>query len=270
MAMSRIAPVFVSHGAPTLVLTEGAPRTFLRDLGRSLPRPSAVVCVSAHWQTAAPCVGAAATPSTIHDFFGFPGALYRLSYPARGAPDLAERVAGLLAGVGFDCRVDRDRGLDHGAWAPLMLMFPEADVPVAPLSIQPGRDAAHHVRLGRALASLPDDGVLVLGSGGAVHNLGYYAPGGGPIPAWAVGFEAWLVDTLARGAEADLADWRRRAADAGLAHPEDDHLLPLMVAFGAAGAGATARPLFRGFMDGAIGMTAFAFDAPDLAPPARG
>ena len=157
--------VFVSHGPPTMVVDDVAVRGFLGELGRGLGRPAAVLCVSAHWDTAAPCIGSAARPETIHDFYGFPAELYDLRYPAPGAPELAARTLTLLAEAGIEARLDPGRGLDHGAWEPLMLMYPEADVPVAQLSIQSTAGAAAHLALGRALAPLRRDGVLVLGSG---------------------------------------------------------------------------------------------------------
>jgi len=149
-----IASVFVSHGAPTIALGNSSARAFLAELGKELGRPSAILCVSAHWETDTPMTCAAAAPETIHDFYGFPEALYALRYPAPGAPDIAERAASLLADAGLRGRTTVDWGLDHGAWIPLMLMYPDADVPVVQLSIQHALGTAHHLDASKNLADL--------------------------------------------------------------------------------------------------------------------
>lgn len=260
MAAEAMPSVFVSHGAPPLILDEGPARHFLSGLGRKLGRPSAILAVTAHWTTAVPTVGAASQPETLYDFHGFPEALYRLRYPAPGAPELADRARGLLDGAGLAPAVDSERGLDHGTWVPLMLMYPEADIPVAQLSVQPARDVADHLALGRALAPLRAEGVLVLGSGGAVHNLRAYRPGSTEVEPWAQAFAAWLDDTLMRGAVDDLAHWRERAPDGGrLAQPTDEHFLPLAVALGAAGPEPETERLYGEFEDGSLGLHAYAF-----------
>jgi len=254
------SPIFVSHGAPTLILEPVAARSFMQALGAGRPRPAAILAVSAHWETGTPRVSRAEHPETIHDFGGFAPELYRLRYPAPGAPALAGRVVELLTAAGFDAAEDPARGLDHGAWVPLMLMRPEADVPVAQLSIQPALGAEHHLRLGAALAPLAAEGVLVLGSGSAVHNLGALAWNRQDAPeSWAVEFDAWLADAVARGDRAALADYRRRAPHAVQAHPRDEHLLPLLVAFGAGGAGVKGRRLHGSFTHGNLSMAAYEF-----------
>lgn len=256
----RIASVFVSHGAPTIALGESPARAFLAGLSTELGRPRAILCVSAHWETDAPMTCAAAAPETIHDFYGFPEALYELRYPAPGAPDLAERAASLLTDAGLSCRSTDDWGLDHGAWSPLMLMYPDADVPVVQLSIQHALGTAHHLAVGRALVPLRSEGVLVLGSGGAVHNLRYFRPDGVDVPEWANRFDDWLVAAVEDGRVDDIVDYRERSADGAMAHPRDEHFLPLLVAMGAGGPDGLGRVLHRGFMDGALSMAAYAFD----------
>ncbi|HEX8560761.1 MAG TPA: class III extradiol ring-cleavage dioxygenase [Pyrinomonadaceae bacterium] len=259
--LGRLPAVFVSHGAPTLAIEENDTTEFLKRLGLELGRPRAVLCVSAHWNTESPAVSAAERPETIHDFGGFPAELYRIRYPAPGAPALAVRVAELLGAQGVGCAVSHERGLDHGAWVPLRLIYPEADVPVAQLSIQPRRDPAHHFRLGRALAPLRDEGVLVLATGSATHNLSRLGPDGAP-PAWAREFEAWLSETVTGGSLSELLDYRRLAPHAALAHPTDEHLLPLFVAAGAGSGGAAAhagRGLHRGWTLGSLSMAAYTF-----------
>ncbi|HEX8721533.1 MAG TPA: class III extradiol ring-cleavage dioxygenase [Pyrinomonadaceae bacterium] len=252
--------VFVSHGAPTLAVEENDTTEFLRRLGGGLGRPRAVLCVSAHWNTMTPTVCAAERPETIHDFGGFPEELYRIRYAAPGAPALAARVAGLLDASGLVCAVSRERGLDHGAWVPLRLMYPSADVPVAQLSIQPQQDPAYHLRLGRALAPLRTEGVLVLATGSVTHNLARLGAGGAP-PEWAREFEEWLHGKVTGGAVEDLLDYRRLAPHAQTAHPTDEHLLPLFVALGAGGDADTSRgrSLHRGWTVGSLSMAAYSF-----------
>jgi 4,5-DOPA dioxygenase extradiol len=250
--------VFVSHGSPMLILEDLPARDFLASLGSLLPRPKAIVAVSAHWNTERPAVSLAERPATIHDFYGFPDALYRLRYEAPGAPELAARVAELTGAIR-----DPDYGLDHGAWVPAMLGWPQADIPIFQLSVQPHLTPAHHLALGRKLASLRDEGILVMGSGSATHNLRRLRRGehdAAPEP-WAKAFDDWLADTVQRGDERALADYRTVAPFAREAHPTDEHFLPLHVAFGAAGPGARGTPLHRGFTSGNLSMAAYAFDA---------
>ncbi|MDP2372673.1 class III extradiol ring-cleavage dioxygenase [Reyranella sp.] len=248
--------VFVSHGAPTLILGDSPARAFLASLGSQLPRPTAIVAVSAHWDTDVPAVSLARKPDTIHDFYGFPDALYRLRYAAPGAPELAERVARLTGAAH-----DPHRGLDHGAWVPAMLGWPEADIPIFQLSVQPDQNPAHHIALGRKLSALREEGVLVMGSGSATHNLRALVRGGvdsEPEP-WAQEFDDWLAEAVEKGDEAALADYRAQAPNASDAHPTDEHFLPLHVAYGAAGPGARGRALHRSFTLGNLSMASYAF-----------
>jgi 4,5-DOPA dioxygenase extradiol len=260
MPGAKLPSLFVSHGAPTLALDPGETGAAWQRLAAELPRPRAVLCVSAHWTTTAPMVNAPARNDTIHDFQGFPAQLYQITYPAPGAPALAERVARLLSDAGMASGIDRNRGLDHGAWVPLRLMFPEANVPTVQLSVQPGRDAAWHYRMGETLAPLRAEGVLILASGGAVHNLRTVAWDGGPVPAWAQSFDEWLAAAVAEGRVDDLLDWRR-APQARQAQPTDEHFLPLFIALGAAGKGARGERLHHGFTLGSMSMAAFKFAA---------
>src|SRR5215204_4492945 len=248
-ASRRFPAVFVSHGAPTLAVEENDTTVFLRHLGRELGKPEAIVCVSAHWNTSEPTVSAAERPDTIHDFGGFPEELYRIRYPAPGAPAHAARVKKLLDNAGIGCAVSPDRGLDHGAWVPLRLMYPEADVPVTQLSIQPRLDPRHHFRMGRALAPLRDEGVLLLATGSVTHNLSKLTFSGAP-PDWAREFDEWLFRKITEGEQDELFDYRRLAPYAQVAHPTDEHLLPLFVAQGAGSNGDVAgvgRGLHRGW-----------------------
>ena len=253
--------IFVSHGAPTLIGEAVPARDFLTALGRNLPRPKAILAVSAHWETPAPRVTTAPRPETIHDFHGFPEELYSLRYPAPGAPEAALRAVELLSAAGFSAATDATRGLDHGAWVPLRLAYPDADVPVAQLSIQPSRGPAHHLAMGRALAPLRGEDILVLGSGGAVHNLSELEWGRHDNPpVWASAFDDWLAATLGAGDSTALANYRDRAPYAARAHPRDEHFLPLLVALGAAGDGGRGTRIHAGFTHGALSMAAFRFE----------
>jgi 4,5-DOPA dioxygenase extradiol len=241
-----------------LLLQPGATGAAWQRLADTLPRPQAILAVSAHWTTRAAAVSAAPRPATIHDFYGFPDALYDLDYPAPGAPALAERVTGLVPGIAVDAR----RGLDHGAWAPLSLMYPTADIPVVQLSVMPGAEASAHFEIGRRLAPLAREGVLVLGSGSLTHNLYDLVPDaadGTALPHVAE-FSDWFAERLADGDAPALLDWERRAPHARRAHPTPEHLLPLFVALGAAGDAARARAVHRGYQLGALAMDAWRFD----------
>jgi 4,5-DOPA dioxygenase extradiol len=250
--------VFVSHGAPTLPLEDSHARRFLEGLGSRLGRPRAVLCVSAHWEEAEPRVSTAARPATLHDFHGFPEALYRLRYPAPGARDVARRAARLIGSSGSPVGLDPERGLDHGAWVPLLLMYPDADIPAVRVSVQPGLGTRAHLELGRALAPLREEGVLVLGSGGAVHDLRAFRPGSASVPDWALAFEEWLVAAVERGDTDALAGYRSLGPEAARVHPREEHYLPLLVALGAGGDGPGVT-LHRGFEHGALSMAAFSF-----------
>ena len=256
--------VFVSHGAPTLAVESNDTTEFLKRLGSELGRPDSVLCVSAHWNTPSPAVSAAERPETIHDFGGFPEELYRIRYPAPGAPALAARVKELLESAGVNCDVVRDRGLDHGAWVPLRLMYPDADVHVAQLSVQPQLDTRRHFRMGRALAPLREEGVLLLATGSATHNLGRVDfRGGGDAPDWAAQFDEWMFRKVEDGSVEELLDYRRLAPHAATAHPTDEHLLPFFVALGAGteGGDARGRSLHRGWTLGSLSMAAYSFGA---------
>jgi len=260
MSTARFDSYFVSHGSPMLALDPGEAGRFWAKLGSSLPRPRAALCVSAHWYTEAPIVSASPQPPTIHDFYGFPPPLYQQFYKTPGAPELAERVRGLLAAENIPCAVDPERGLDHGAWVPLRSLYPDG-IPVVQLSVQPRLNALWHCLLGRALAPLRDEGVLILASGGAVHNLGEMAREGGEPPAWARAFDRWLAEVLAAGREEEFLDWTHKAPSPRRAHPSPEHFLPIFVAYGAAGRGARGALLYEDFTLGSLSMAAYRFAA---------
>ncbi|HET6805468.1 MAG TPA: class III extradiol ring-cleavage dioxygenase [Frateuria sp.] len=260
--MTALPSLYISHGSPMTALQPGSVRERLAELAAALPRPRAIVIATAHWLGSRPRVGGAAQPETVHDFFGFPAALYEIRYPAPGAPALAERVQGLLAQADLEPVLDPQQGLDHGVWVPLRLLYPEADIPVVPISIQPDRDPAHHLAVGRALAPLRDEGVLVIGSGSITHNLGDLRMGYGPgrEAPYVRPFIAWVEARLAAGDVRALLDYRRQAPFAQRAHPTDEHLLPLFVALGAAGAQPRARRIDAGIDHGILAMDIYRFD----------
>lgn len=262
--ISILPSLFVPHGAPTFILKPGAAGAALAQTGASLPRPRTIIIVSAHWDTDEPMVGFAGRPETLHDFGGFPQALYSLRYPATGCPAGSQTVLEALQDAGFAARRDLQRGLDHGAWIPLSLMFPEAEIPVLPLSIQSHRNPAHHYRLGQALQGLTTQGFLVIASGNLTHNLDDYQRAvmlSGQTPAYVRSFADWFARRLDEGDIPALLDYRRQAPGARQAHPQDDHLLPFFVALGAAGPGPHSRRLHAGIDDFVLAMDTFRFDA---------
>jgi 4,5-DOPA dioxygenase extradiol len=259
----NLPTIFVSHGSPMLALQDSPARRFLLGLGNSLPRPSAIAVVSAHWETAGgPAVSLATQPATIHDFGGFPQALFDMRYPAPGAPAAAERAATLFEAAGIPVGRSATRGLDHGAWVPLGLMYPDADVPVMQISIVHGASPAQHLQLGLALQALRQEGVLVLASGSLTHNLREIRGQGAdaPAPDWVSDFGGWMRERLLANDRAALLDYRRLAPMAEKNHPTDEHLLPLFVALGAAGPGARAELLHTSVEHGVLAMDAYAFN----------
>lgn len=259
----KFPPLFISHGAPDLVLHDLPGRRFLAGLGASLPRPRAVIVASAHYAAAMASVTAAAEPRTIHDFGGFPPNLYAMRYPAPGDPALAARLVALLEAARIPARLDAKWGLDHGAWIPLSLVYPSADVPIVEVSINPQAGAEYHLALGRALAPLTAEGVLLIGSGAMTHNLYEIAPpaGNDRAPAWVHAFADWVGLRLEAGDEAGLCEYLAAAPHARDNHPSTEHFLPLFVAAGAAGAGWRATRLHASVNYRALRMDAYRFDA---------
>lgn len=254
----RLPALFVSHGAPT-ILTDNCPaRDFLRQLGRDIGRPRAIVSVTAHWCTREPRVSAAGYPTTMYDFGGFPDELYSLSYRAPGDPVLADRIAALLGMKGIACGKDMSRGLDHGTWVPLMLMYPEADIPVVQLSVQPHLSPAHHAATGNAIQSLRDESILVIASGSATHNLKDFfgrSLDSEPLP-YAREFSEWLQDAITGDRRDELLDYVNAGPHAIRNHPTPEHFLPLFVAMGTGGSGTV---IHESFTYGAISMAAFSW-----------
>lgn len=262
------APIlYLPHGGgPLPLLDDPAHRNltrFLRGIGSAMPKPAAVVLVSAHWESRAVALNAARAPALLFDYYGFPPASYAFTYPAPGAPALAADIAGMLQSAGFACELETERGYDHGVFVPLKLIYPEADVPIVQLSLVEGLDPATHIRLGRALAPLGERNVALIGSGMSFHNLRAIRLGEHPeLRAASDAFDAWLVQTVAgegltmERRAAVLEHWSD-ATGARFCHPREEHLLPLHVCFGAASAlGKPGRLLFN---DALLGHRVSAF-----------
>lgn len=260
--------LFISHGSPMHAVNAGRAGERWAEWGRTLPRPSALLMASAHWETELPMLSTARQPETIHDFGGFPPELYTIRYPAPGAPEVAERALQLLHAGGLSATANGCRGLDHGAWVPLRRMFPDADIPVAQISIQPSLDAAHHLRLGAALAPLAQEAVLIVGSGHLTHNLREWmrsmqgdsgAEADAPAAPYVTDFREWVADTIRRGDRATLVRWREIAPHAARAHPTPEHFMPLFVALGAAGERPRVERIDAGVEAGVLAMDAYVF-----------
>lgn len=251
--------LFISHGAPTLVMEPGETGKLLSTLGATLPRPQAILVVSAHWDTPIAKVSNAIKPETIHDFGGLPQAMFHMRYPADGSPMLAEKTARLLENAGIAIQQER-HGLDHGAWVPLTLMFPDADIPVAQLSIQsrPARNLnmqdlaeqrlntpSAHYALGQAISALQNDNIMIICSGAITHNLNDFFSMKVDVEAldYVAQFADWMGERIAANDIDSLINYRTHSQFGQRAHPSEDHILPLFVALGAANAAANDKPI---------------------------
>jgi len=232
-------------------------------LGRRFAKPRAILIASAHWETNLPMLTGNQKPETIHDFYNFPEPLYRLRYPAPGAPQVAQRAQAVLKNAGFTAAIDGGRGLDHGAWSPLLYAYPEHDVPVVQISVQPALGPRHHLHVGKALRVLSEEGVLIVGSGHMTHNLRDWMRGSAdaePAP-YALEFRAWVDGRLTENDVDSLSDYRSLAPHAVRAHPTEEHFLPLFVALGAAGERCRAERVFDAIEGGVLAMDAYLFHA---------
>ncbi len=272
MASTHLPSIYLSHGSPMIALQPGEAGAFMQRLGRAIDatygRPAAIVAVSAHTLAREPMLLAAPRHEAIHDFGGFPPELYAMRYEAPGAPHLATRVASLLTSAGLPVHLAEQGGLDHGIWTALHWVYPEGDVPVLPLAFVPTQPPQAQFALGRALAPLRAEGVLVLGTGSITHNLRRPAMGRGgarvpvepqpEIPESAA-FRDWIYGQSQTRDWAALFDYRRRAPYAVDMHPTDEHLLPWFVAAGAGGEASVPVRLHESVTHGALGMDAYAF-----------
>jgi 4,5-DOPA dioxygenase extradiol len=269
VATAHVTPaLFVSHGAPMIAIDPGAFGAHLRAFASSAPRPRAIVIMSAHWETPGGVrVTTSAHPETIHDFGGFPDALYRLRYAAPGDPKLAGDILARLTAANIAARADAQRGFDHGAWVPLMLAYPEADVPVVCVSLPVPRAPSDVLAIGRALAPLREEGVMIIGSGGIVHNLrtvmlsGSGSGDGASPEPWATAFDEWVHANVIAKNDAALAAYRANAPSAALAVPESEHFDPLFFTLGARAASDRVQEVHRAIMYGTLSMQSFALIA---------
>jgi 4,5-DOPA dioxygenase extradiol len=259
----RMPSLFISHGSPMLAIEPSPARDFLSGYGRSLGKPRAIVIASAHFNANRPAVVTDAHPGMIYDFGNFDRKLFEMVYSAPGEPAVAARALELLAAAGLGPARVGERGYDHGTWVPLMLLYPDADVPVVQISVQPQLGAGHHLAVGRALAPLADEGVLVIGSGSLTHNLQEFFAGGlapdAPAPNWVAAFEDWVYDKTTAGAVDDLVHYRERAPFARENHPSEEHFLPLHVAVGAGGKSGKGTRIHASHRNGVLSMDAYAF-----------
>jgi 4,5-DOPA dioxygenase extradiol len=256
--------LFVSHGAPLFAIEPGLAGQRLAELGRELPRPDAIVILSPHWMTRGEIsVTASTAPETIHDFGGFPEALYQLRYPSPGAPALAAHIVGLLQNAGWKSRLDARRGLDHGAWVPLLYLAPEADISIVQVSMPAGLDTYQAWKLGKALAPLREMNVLIVASGSLTHNLYEFRGAATQGADYVKEFAAWTAQNLQAGNTDLLLDYRRHAPSAERAHPTDEHFLPLLIALGAAGERYATRVVEGGVSYGVLAMDSYLFTSID-------
>jgi len=268
MSKTTSLPVlFVSHGSPMFALEPGTSGPALKQWGEALATSvqgelRGIVVMSPHWMARTPAVMTGPSPATWHDFGGFPKPLYALQYPASGAPALADEVLQLLRAAGVPAAADAERPFDHGAWVPLMHLFPKADVPVVQVALPAAAGPAEVYAMGAALAGLRNEGVLVVGSGSMTHNLSEFFGGAREPSPYVVEFSRWIENAVARGDKAALLDYRRQAPHAARAHPSEDHFLPIFFALGAAGWGEAAPVkadyLTREVMYGILAMDSFA------------
>ncbi|TDV45763.1 4,5-DOPA dioxygenase extradiol [Pseudomonas graminis] len=250
--------LFISHGSPMLALEPGESGPALARLASALPRPKAIVIVSAHWESNELLVNGNPQPETWHDFGGFPAELFAVQYPAPGRPELTHRVLELLAEADLPARMNTERPFDHGVWVPLSLMYPQADIPIVQVSLPTRMGPALQTKVGQALNQLRGENVLLIGSGSITHNLRELDWQAGPesITPWALGFRDWMVEKLAADDLAALHDYRNQAPQAARNHPTDEHLLPLYFARAAGGQFSIEH---QGFTMGALGMDIYRF-----------
>ncbi|NYT84168.1 DODA-type extradiol aromatic ring-opening family dioxygenase [Pollutimonas harenae] len=258
MSALSLAPVlFISHGAPTFALEPGRLGARLGEVGRHLEDVRAIVVVSPHWQTRDVAVGTTAAPETIHDFSGFPQALYALRYPVAGAPEAAGQALTLLSEAGWPVRVEPARGLDHGAWVPLMHMLPKANIPVFQVSLPHALDTRGAVALGQTLAPLREQGIAIVASGSMTHNLYEFRGAASQPEPYVSEFTAWVDQAVVERDVSRLADYRSLAPHAQRAHPTEEHFLPLLVAMAATGDDEPLVQLDDAITYGVLSMTSY-------------
>jgi 4,5-DOPA dioxygenase extradiol len=262
---SKAPVVFISHGAPTFALEPGLLGPALNNLGQQLSdtkTAKAVLVVSPHWQTRNVAVMTTPAPETVHDFGGFPAALYDLQYPAAGHPQLAAEVSRLLSQAGWAVGVNERRGLDHGAWVPLRHLLPNAEIPVFQVSMPMDLDTDSAFKLGKALAPIRESGVMIVASGSMTHNLYEFRHSDAAVQDYAIEFTHWIRQAVTRQDIAGLLDYRQRAPHAQRAHPTEEHFLPLLVALGALSDGEATQVIDAGIANGVLSMESYAWGVP--------
>ena len=259
---NKAPALFISHGAPTFALEPSKLGPLLKALGKNLNNIRAVLVISPHWQTQDVKVMTTAAPETVHDFGGFPPALYQLNYPAAGAPEIATEVSTLLSKAGWSVSVDDRRGLDHGAWVPMMHLLPNADVPVFQVSMPRDLTAASAYQLGQALAPLRHEGVLIVGSGSMTHNLYEFRQSGTKLEEYAIEFSNWVRQTVQSKDAKRLIDYRKLAPHTQRAHPSEEHFLPLLIAMGASDDEGSVNVLPGGVDHSVLSMESYAWGSP--------
>ena len=252
--------LFIGHGAPTLALEQNDYTSFLSKLSQRLPKPEAIVLFSAHWEEQGQKVGASERYEMIYDFYGFPQALYEVRYPAVGHSQLVMQIVNLLASSGIHAQADTNRGLDHGAWVVLRMLYPHADIPVVTMSVNLALSNAQQYAIGKALSGLRREGVLIIGSGGTVHNLRKVKWGAEQTKSWAKQFDEWLNDRITSWDTASLFDYERLAPYAGDAVPRNEHFVPLLLAMGAADDGRIGQRIYDGYAYGTLSYNCWQFE----------
>jgi len=256
----KLPVLFIGHGSPENALLDNPFTRSLARLGKDLPKPKAILSISAHWLSEGTLITAMESPKTIYDFYGFPPPLYVVKYPAPGSQKLAARVQQLLRPV--QARPDSSWGLDHGTWSVLRHMYPRANIPVVQLSIDFYQPPRHHYEIGEMLAYLRSEGILMIGSGNIVHNLRALRPEGKDASpfAWAKEFDAFIKEKLEKNDHAAIINYQSLGHAASLSHPTPDHFYPLLYSIGAAGAESKISYPYEGYEYGSLSMRAVRFD----------
>lgn len=256
---SRLPAYFIAHGAPTLVLENNRYTAHIRKIAARHAKPNAVVIISAHWESPVQLIGGASQYSTIHDFYGFPPEMYQIQYPAIGKPALADKIKNLLGKANIPSEIDTKRGLDHGSWVVLRLMYPDADIPVVAMSVNPHAKAEDMYAVGKAIESLRDENVLIIGSGGTTHNLRKLYWGMEEPISWASKFEDWITNTTSAWNTKDLFNFMTLAPHAKDAVPTAEHFAPFLMAMGAGDKEKQAKQEHKEFQAGSLSLITWKF-----------
>lgn len=252
--------LFIAHGAPTLVLEDNSYTRFLKEYARNLPKPKAIILFTAHWESPVPLISGVQQYDMIYDFYGFSEEMYSMVYPAKGDFNLATKIQEAFSNQGINSQIDVSRGIDHGAWVVLQLLYPQADIPVAVLSVNPTLSPGEQYNLGKALSKLREEDILIIGSGGTVHNLRSVNWRSTSVDNWAMEFEDWLKDHVEKWNLPSLFDYEQKAPFATQAVPRNEHFIPLLLAMGAADSSCHASLLYREFQYGNLSLTCWKFD----------